>query len=203
MTDLDQRYSEQLMALHHAVSQAPTTDLEQRMFTPGPALLQRFTLGDLATEGARAIAENNELSRNFVRDEFERRGLTKSAEALDANVVASHSDMLDEQQMSPAIKQIKHEGVTDNTLSFAGQTIDATEPDTRYMANPTMLSSQEQLNDLRATNADGEAINAYSKGVEITNESPSASLMTNLASNAASFAESLERSVDSAKSRSA
>lgn len=203
MTDLDQRYSEQLMALHHAVSQAPTTKLEQRMFTPGPALLQRFTLGDLATEGARAIAENNELSRNFVRDEFERRGLTKSAEALDANVVASHSDMLDEQQMSPAIKQIKHEGVTDNTLSFAGQTIDATEPDTRYMANPTMLSSQEQLNDLRATNADSEAINAYSKGVEITNESPSASLMTNLASNAASFAESLERSVDSAKSRSA
>ena len=197
MTDLDQRYSEQLMALHHAVSQ------EQRMFTPGPALLQRFTLGDLATEGARAIAENNELSRNFVRDEFERRGLTKSAEALDANVVASHSDMLDEQQMNPAIKQIKHEGVTDNTLSFAGQTIDATEPDTRYMANPTMLSSQEQLNDLRATNADSEAINAYSKGVEITNESPSASLMTNLASNAASFAESLERSVDSAKSRSA
>lgn len=173
------------------------------MFTPGPALLQRFTLGDLATEGARAIAENNELSRNFVRDEFERRGLTKSAEALDANVVASHSDMLDEQQMSPAIKQIKHEGVTDNTLSFAGQTIDATEPDTRYMANPTMLSSQEQLNDLRATNADSEAINAYSKGVEITNESPSASLMTNLASNAASFAESLERSVDSTKSRSA
>ena len=71
------------------------------------------------------------------------------------------------------------------------------------MANPTMLSSQEQLNDLRATNADSEAINAYSKGVEITNESPSASLMTNLASNAASFAESLERSVDSAKSRSA
>ena len=203
MTDLDQRYSEQLMALHHAVSQAPTTALEQRMFTPGPALLQRFTLGDLATEGARAIAENNELSRNFVRDEFERRGLTKSAEALDANVVASHSDMLDEQQMNPAIKQIKHEGVTDNTLSFAGQTIDATEPDTRYMANPTMLSSQEQLNDLRATNADSEAINAYSKGVEITNESPSASLMTNLASNAASFAESLERSVDSAKSRSA
>ena len=203
MTDLDQRYSEQLMALHHAVSQAPTTELEQTMFTPGPALLQRFTLGDLATEGARAIAENNELSRNFVRDEFERRGLTKSAEALDANVVASHSDMLDEQQMNPAIKQIKHEGVTDNTLSFAGQTIDATEPDTRYMANPTMLSSQEQLNDLRATNADSEAINAYSKGVEITNESPSASLMTNLASNAASFAESLERSVDSAKSRSA
>ena len=174
MTDLDQRYSEQLIALHHAVSQAPTTELEQ-----------------------------NELSRNFVRDEFERRGLTKSAEALDANVVASHSDMLDEQQMNPAIKQIKHEGVTDSTLSFAGQTIDATEPDTRYMANPTMLSSQEQLNDLRATNADSEAINAYSKGVEITNESPSASLMTNLASNAASFAESLERSVDSAKSRSA
>jgi hypothetical protein len=199
MPNLDHRFARRLRILRRVVSKVTVVDLHQRTFIAGPALLERFTLGVLAAEGVRAIAENNHLSRELVGEELKRRGLSESVNALmaDAQSLETVSDMSSEQKLEQVAAQIEGKGITNSTLGHIGRVIDSIEPETGYMINPTMMSSQEHLDDLYATNADDRAIDAYVAGVEITSESPSTNLLAVDTDNKAADAETLEQEADS------
>ena len=199
MPNLDHRFARRLRILRRVVSKVTVVDLHQRTFVAGPALLERFTLGVLAAEGVRAIVENNHLSRELVGEELKRRGLSESVNALmaDAQSLETVSDMSSEQKLEQVAAQIEGKGITNSTLGHIGRVIDLIEPETGYMINPTMMSSQEHLDDLYATNADDRAIDAYVAGVEITSESPSTNLLAVDTDNKAADAETLEQEADS------
>jgi|GEM_PF-768821 hypothetical protein len=199
MPNLDHRFARRLRILRRVVSKVTVVDLHQRTFVAGPALLERFTLGVLAAEGVRAIVENNHLSRELVGEELKRRGLSESVNALmaDAQSLETVSDMSSEQKLEQVAAQIEGKGITNSTLGHIGRVIDSIEPETGYMINPTMMSSQEHLDDLYATNADDRAIDAYVAGVEITSESPSTNLLAVDTDNKAADAETLEQEADS------
>lgn len=199
MPNLDHRFAQRLWILRRVVSKVTVVDLHQRTFVAGPALLERFTLGVLAAEGVRAIVENNHLSRELVGEELKRRGLSESVNALmaDAQSLETVSDMSSEQKLEQVTAQIEGKGITNSTLGHIGRVIDSIEPETGYMINPTMMSSQEHLDDLYATNADDRAIDAYVAGVEITSESPSTNLLAVDTDNKAADAETLEQEADS------
>jgi len=143
--------------------------------------------------------ENNHLSRELVGEELKRRGLSESVNALmaDAQSLETVSDMSSEQKLEQVTAQIEGKGITNSTLGHIGRVIDSIEPETGYMINPTMMSSQEHLDDLYATNADDRAIDAYVAGVEITSESPSTNLLAVDTDNKAADAETLEQEADS------
>jgi hypothetical protein len=199
MPNLDHRFARRLRILRRVVSKVTVVDLHQRTFVAGPALLERFTLGVLAAEGVRAIVENNHLSRELVGEELKRRGLSESVNALiaDEQSLETVSDMSSEQKLEQVAAQIEGKGITNSTLGHIGCVIDSIEPETGYMINPTMMSSQEHLDDLYATNADDRAIDAYVAGVEITSESPSTNLLAVDTDNKAADAETLEQEADS------
>ena len=199
MPNLDHRFARRLRILRRVVSKVTVVDLHQRTFVAGPALLERFTLGVLAAEGVRAIVVNNHLSRELVGEELKRRGLSESVNALmaDAQSLETVSDMSSEQKLEQVAAQIEGKGITNSTLGHIGRVIDSIEPETGYMINPTMMSSQEHLDDLYATNADDRAIDAYVAGVEITSESPSTNLLAVDTDNKAADAETLEQEADS------
>jgi len=199
MPNLDHRFARRLRILRRVVSKVTVVDLHQRTFVAGPALLERFTLGVLAAEGVRAIVENNHLSRELVGEELKRRGLSESVNALmaDAQSLETVSDMSSEQKLEQVTAQIEGKGITNSTLGHIGRVIDSIEPETGYMINPTMMSSQEHLDDLYATNADDRATDAYVAGVEITSESPSTNLLAVDTDNKAADAETLEQEADS------
>jgi hypothetical protein len=199
MPNLDHRFAQRLWILRRVVSKVTVVDLHQRTFVAGPALLERFTLGVLAAEGVRAIVENNHLSRELVGEELKRRGLSESVNALmaDEQSLETVSDMSSEQKLEQVTAQIEGKGITNSTLGHIGRVIDSIEPETGYMINPTMMSSQEHLDDLYATNADDRAIDAYVAGVEITSESPSTNLLAVDTDNKAADAETLEQEADS------
>ena len=199
MPNLDHRFARRLRIPRRVVSKVTVVDLHQRTFVAGPALLERFTLGVLAAEGVRAIVENNHLSRELVGEELKRRGLSESVNALmaDAQSLETVSDMSSEQKLEQVAAQIEGKGITNSTLGHIGRVIDSIEPETGYMINPTMMSSQEHLDDLYATNADDRAIDAYVAGVEITSESPSTNLLAVDTDNKAADAETLEQEADS------
>lgn len=143
----------------------------QRTLQPGPAALQRMTLGFLATEAARAWLSDSPLMKAFVADELARRGLEESA-ALVGNPSHPSEDSVDlaaeNLQIDYALQRLSTTQSFDQALISLGTALDLVEPEAHLNQGHTMLSTREQLDDLIAVSAPPEMIAAYVSAVEIT-----------------------------------
>lgn len=148
-----------------------------RSVQPGPNALTRMTGGALAVEGCRALIEENEQSRNWVIDDFTRRGMAESAAAIgdsfDENLAFTDEDGQDLRFSAPDGELSRY------SVERLGKTITATAGDDDAH-EVTALSPAEVIDDLEAQGADPEVIEAYALAVGDSDVSPSDELVAQL-----------------------
>jgi len=136
-----------------------------------------MTGGALAVEGCRALIEENEQSRNWVIDDFTRRGMAESAAAIgdsfDENLAFTDEDGQDLRFSAPDGELSRY------SVERLGKTITATAGDDDAH-EVTALSPAEVIDDLEAQGADPEAIEAYALAVGDSDVSPSDELVAQL-----------------------
>ncbi|AKK07390.1 hypothetical protein CMUST_15505 (plasmid) [Corynebacterium mustelae] len=164
----------------------------RRTVQPGPHTLRRYTLGSLMVEAARSVYVSSALARQLVAAEFDRRGLTESADTMRhfEDIENRFVDATDHSDLDVMFAQIADTHNVDGVLRLVGVSLDASEPDFTLGQESTLLSPQEQLDDLISVGAPQEMIDAYTSTIDISSESFDAT------DNAQNYTDSTELAVD-------
>ena len=133
--------------------------------------------GALAVEGCRALIEENERSRTWVIDDFNRRGMAESAAAI-ADSYEDNIAFTDEDGHDFRFSARDGE-ISRYSVEHLGKEISAAigDDDAREV---TALSPAEVIEDLEAQDADPEAIDSYALAVGDSDVSPSDQLVNQL-----------------------
>lgn len=148
-----------------------------RTIHPGPNAMTRMAGGALAVEGCRALIEENEQSRAWVIDDFNRRGMAESAAAIadsyEDNMAFADEDGHDFRfsARDGELSRYSVERLEKDISATAG------DDDAREV---TALSPAEVIEDLEAQNADPEAVESYALAVGDSDVSPSDQLVDQL-----------------------
>ncbi|PRQ11432.1 hypothetical protein C1Y63_06165 [Corynebacterium sp. 13CS0277] len=184
MSTRDHRTARRLARAMHVARQRPRIVVVQRPYPAGPNLLTHMALGALVAEAVRHSLDYPDDDGEFFAAEFERRGLPETAsvvrdgaEALGADEAGDAAEPLRVQQ---ALTRLSAVGAADNILNGLAEALDLVDEDPWRDANPTMLTSNEQLDDLIIVGADYETVTAYANAVELSDISPSEDLADSL-----------------------
>ncbi|APT84238.1 hypothetical protein CAQU_03195 [Corynebacterium aquilae DSM 44791] len=136
-----------------------------------------MALGALVAEAVRHSLDYPDDDGRFFAEEFERRGLPETASIvrdgegeLGADDAADAAEPLGVRQ---ALARLSAVGAADNILNGLGEALDLVDEDPWRDANPTMMTSNEQLDDLIIAGADHETVAAYANAVDLSDISPS------------------------------
>ncbi|WP_284771212.1 hypothetical protein [Corynebacterium rhinophilum] len=133
--------------------------------------------GALAVEGCRALIEENEQSRTWVIDDFNRRGMAESAAAI-ADSFEDNTAFTDEDGHDFRFS-VRDGELSRYSVERLGKDISAAagDDDARKV---TALSPAEVIEDLEAQDADPEAVESYALAVGDSDVSPSEQLVDQL-----------------------
>lgn len=176
-TSVDASTARTIRNLRRALHAERVRHFPPRTIQPGPNALTRMAGGALAVEGCRALIEENEQSRTWVIDDFNRRGMAESAAAI-ADSFEDNMAFTDEDGHDFRFSSRDGE-LSRYSVERLGKDISAAagDDDAREV---TALSPAEVIDDLEAQGADPEAIEAYALAVGDSDVSPSDELVAQL-----------------------
>ena len=176
-TSVDASTARTIRNLRRALHAERVRHFPPRTIQPGPNALTRMAGGALAVEGCRALIEENEQSRTWVIDDFNRRGMAESAAAI-ADSFEDNMAFTDEDGHDFRFSSRDGE-LSRYSVERLGKDISAAagDDDAREV---TALSPAEVIEDLEAQDADPEAIDSYALAVGDSDVSPSDQLVNQL-----------------------
>ncbi|HAT1244110.1 hypothetical protein HMPREF3153_09975 [Corynebacterium sp. HMSC06C06] len=176
-TSVDASTARTIRNLRRALHAERVRRFPPRSVQPGPNAITRMAGGALAVEGCRALIEENERSRTWVIDDFNRRGMAESAAAI-ADSYEDNIAFTDEDGHDFRFSARDGE-ISRYSVEHLGKEISAAigDDDAREV---TALSPAEVIEDLEAQDADPEAIDSYALAVGDSDVSPSDQLVNQL-----------------------
>lgn len=176
-TSVDASTARTIRNLRRALHAERVRRFPPRSVQPGPNAITRMASGALAVEGCRALIEENERSRTWVIDDFNRRGMAESAAAI-ADSLEESTAFADEDGHDFRFSARDGE-ISRYSVEHLGKEISAAvgDDDAREV---TALSPAEVIEDLEAQDADPEAIDSYALAVGDSDVSPSDQLVDQL-----------------------
>lgn len=172
-TSVDASTARTIRNLRRALHAERVRRFPPRTIQPGPNALTRMAGGALAVEGCRALIEENEQSRTWVIDDFNRRGMAESAAAI-ADSFEDNMAFADEDGHDFRFSARDGE-LSRYSVERLGKDISAVAGDDAREV--TALSPAEVIEDLEAQGADPEAIDSYALAVGDSDISPSDQLV--------------------------